>query len=72
MPCARPLEYARGVFSASATSPTLSTPTAWLPLLLGGEIPSQQALNELFVLLMRDYNSVCECLDLGVPVVPEV
>jgi len=67
---ARPLEYARGVFSATATSPTPKVPTEWLPLLLGREIPSQQALNELFDLLMRDYNSVCDCLDLGIPVVP--
>lgn len=67
---ARTLEYARGVFTSSATSPTLSPPTEWLPMLLGSELPSQKALELTFGLLMREYNSVCDCLGLGVPVVP--
>lgn len=67
----RSLVFARGVFAAAATSPTLLDPTEWLPLLLASETPPErESLERLFVLLMREYNACSECLGLGVPAVP--
>ena len=64
------LDYARGVFAAVGTAPSVLDATQWLPLLLGSEMRDRQTLKRLMDLLMRDYNSCIDCLNLGVPVVP--
>ncbi len=66
----RTVEFARGVFAAVATAPTELEPTAWIPLLVGDETPDSASLRTLFGLLLRDYNSCADCLELRVPAVP--
>lgn len=66
----RSLAFARGVFAATASAPTLLEPTQWLGLLLGGAPPDEDALRRLMALVMREYNACTECLALGVPAVP--
>lgn len=66
---AAPLEFARGVFQAAASSPSSLSPPDWLGLVLG-EQQDATTLKRTFALLMRDYNSCLQCLALGVPVVP--
>ncbi len=67
---ARTLEFARGVFHAAASAPSLLLPTDWLGLILGQDTPDAVTLRRTFALLMRDYNACVECLALGVPAVP--
>lgn len=65
------MEYARGVFSALACSPVAVEPPTWLPWVLGASTPSKVALREGFALLMRESQSIAECLALGEPWFPE-
>ena len=67
---AEPLEFARGVFQAAASSPSSLMPPDWLGLVLGDQSSNTATLKRTFSLLMRDYNACLECLALGVPVVP--
>lgn len=64
------LDYARGVFSAAACGPTPVEPTSWLPWLLGPSAPNKAALRQLIELLVRDAQSIAECLGLGEPWLP--
>ncbi len=66
------LEYARGVFSAVASSPTIIEPPTWLPWVLGSTTPTKGALRQGFDLLMREAQSIAECLALGEPWFPEI
>ena len=65
------LWFARGVFAAVGTTPTLTEPGDWLTLVLGKASLSDKSLREALALLMREYNACLECLELGVPVVPK-
>jgi uncharacterized protein len=65
------LEYARGILSAVACSPELIDPTTWLPWVLGASVPTKSAVRESFGLLMREAQSITECLALGEPWFPE-
>jgi uncharacterized protein len=64
------LDYARGVFSAVACSPTPVEPPTWLPWVLGASTPNKAVLRESFSLLMRESQSIAECLALGEPWFP--
>lgn len=64
------LDYARGVFTAAACGPTPVEPTSWLPWLLGSSAPNKSALRQLIDLLVRDAQSIKECLELGEPWLP--
>lgn len=64
------LDYARGVFTAVASGPTPLDPTTWLPWLLGSEIPDKTTLRQMIDLLVRDAQSIAECLDLEHPWLP--
>jgi hypothetical protein len=66
----RTLPFARGVFAAVATAPSLVEPTDWMSLLLAREPPDRASLVRLFGLLIREYHACAECLALGVPAVP--
>lgn len=65
------LDYARGVFSGVACGPEFVEPTTWLPWLLGSTAPNKAALRQLLELLVRDAQSIAECLELGQPWLPE-
>lgn len=64
------LEYTRGVFSALACSPQPIDPPTWLPWVMGPSTPSKTALRESFALLMREAQSIEQCLALGEPWFP--
>lgn len=64
------LDYARGVFTAAASGPAPVEPTSWLPWLLGANSPNKSALRQLIELLVRDAQSIAECLELGEPWLP--
>lgn len=66
----RSLAFARGVFAAAASAPTLLEPTQWLGLLLAQTPPDVTTLRRLMALVMREYNACADCLSLGVPAVP--
>lgn len=65
------VDYARGVFTAVASGPATIDPATWLPWLVGSDIPNKQSLREVIALLVRDAQSIAECLDLGEPWLPE-
>jgi len=65
------LDYARGIFTAVACGPALVEPTTWLPWVLGPEVPNKASLREVLELLVRDAQSIAECLDLGPPWLPD-
>lgn len=65
------LSYARGVFSAVAFSPQPIEPTDWLPWLVGPSVPDKATMRHLFGLLMRDANSIGQCLALSEPWFPD-
>jgi len=64
------LEFARGVFGASATAPTRKDVTDWLPWIVGDQLTDHTQLKRLVALVMRDFHACGECFALGVPVVP--
>jgi uncharacterized protein len=65
------LDYARGVFTAVACGPSPVEPTTWLPWVLGSAVPSKASLRQVLELLVRDAQSISECLELGEPWLPE-
>lgn len=65
------LDYARGVFTAVACGPQAIEPTEWLPWVLGPGLPDKSTLREVIALLVRDAQSIAECLDLGEPWLPD-
>ncbi len=64
------LAHARGVFSALACEHSLSDPSDWLGLVLGGQVADQGVLKRVFSLLLRDRFAIAQCLQLGEPYVP--
>lgn len=65
------LDYARGVFTAVACGPSPVEPTTWLPWVLGPSVPDKASLRQVLELLVRDAQSIAECLELGQPWLPE-
>ncbi len=65
------VDYARGIFTAVASGPASIDPTTWLPWVVGSGIPDKQTLRQVIALLVRDAQSIAECLTLGQPWLPE-
>lgn len=65
------LDYARGVFTAVACGPAPVEPTTWLPWILGAAVPNKVSLRQMLELLVRDAQSIAQCLELGQPWLPE-
>jgi uncharacterized protein len=65
------LDYARGVFTAVAMGPIAIEPTEWLAWVLGPGLPDKSTLRQVIALLVRDAQSIAECLDLGEPWLPD-
>jgi uncharacterized protein len=65
------LDYARGVFTAVACGPSPLEPTTWLPWVLGSAVPSKASLRQVLDLLVRDAQSITQCLELGQPWLPD-
>jgi uncharacterized protein YecA (UPF0149 family) len=59
------------VFAAAATAPSELDPTAWFQLVLGADSPDPKSVRRLFELLMRECSSCEQCLELGVPAIPD-
>jgi yecA family protein len=66
----RSLIFARGVFTAGATSPDPLDPTEWLPMVLGDQIPTAEILKKILALLIRDCTHVAAQLAAGEAPVP--
>lgn len=64
------VDYARGVFTAVASGPAAMDPATWLPWLVGSDVPDKQSLREVIALLVRDAQSIAQCLELGEPWLP--
>lgn len=64
------LDYARGLFTAVASSPTSLEPADWLPWVLGPNTKDKITLRQTIALLVRDAQSIAECLELGHPWLP--
>lgn len=64
------LPYARGVFSAIACEHSLQDHSAWLGLVVGGQVEDQQVLRRVFTLLLRDRFAIAQCLQLAEPYAP--
>lgn len=65
------LDYARGVFCAIACGPVPVEPTTWLPWIIGAAVPDKATLRQILELLVRDAQSIAECLELGQPWLPD-
>lgn len=65
------LDYARGLFTAVASSPTSLEPADWLPWVLGPNTKDKTTLRQTIALLIRDAQSIAECLELGHPWLPD-
>lgn len=65
------MAFVRGVFAAVATAPSELDPPSWFPLILGAESPDPLSVRRMFDLLMRDCSSAEQCLQLGVPAIPD-